>query len=95
MKLEAMDGRVVLTLVNQRTSKIELPENYVGEECPTFEVAHVGKGRESQYTGKREEIPLKKGDLVVVAQSRCVMVTIEGEKVFIVDWNTIFARVWK
>ena len=93
MKLEALDGRVVLKMVKETNSKIELPENYQGEEFPNFEVIHVGNGRESQYTGKRETIPLKVGDRVVVASSRCVMLTVDGEKVFVVDWGTVFARV--
>lgn len=95
MKLVALDGRVVLRLVKENTSKIQMPENYVDGEFPTFEVIDVGNGRESQYTGKRESIPIKVGDLVVAAVSRCVMVTIEGEKMFVVDWNTIYAYVRK
>lgn len=96
MHLEAMDGRVVLKLYKPEIeSKLVMPDSVQLEEFPTMEIIHVGRGKESPYTNKREEIPLKVGDRVVVANNRCVMVPVEGEKHFIIEWTAIYARVWE
>ncbi len=94
MKLEASPGRVVMKLWNAPSkSKLVMPENVSIEAFPTYEIVHVGAGKESQFTHGVERIPFAIGDRVIAMSAKCIIVESEGEKLFIADWTAIFAKV--
>lgn len=74
-------------------SKILLPDNVSGDEFPSFEIVHVGNGMQSPHNGVRELVPYVVGDRVIVSAGRVAGVTLQGEKLFIVEWSMILAKV--
>jgi len=94
MRLEAGEGKVVMKPYEvKKNLRIELPENMELDEFPTFEIVHIGVGKQSPYTGQREATTYAVGDRVIVAAGRCAMLTMEGEKHFVVDWSHILGKV--
>lgn len=94
MKLEASPGRVVMKLFTEESkSKLVMPENVSIADFPTYEIVSVGEGKESPNTHQREEIPYDVGDRVIAMSAKCIMLEIDGEKLFVADWTAIFAKV--
>ncbi len=95
MNLQAADGHMVLRVFKEadKGSKLVMPDNVALEDFPSFIVIDAGRGLESQYTGKRMDVPFKAGDRVIAAASRCVTLNFEGEKLFVVPWTSVIAKI--
>ena len=94
-KVKPLGDRLLVKRVEAETktaSGIYLPES-AAEKPQQAKVLAVGEGKVNSKTGKREALPVKKGDTILLGKWGGTEIKIDGEDVIIVNIDDVMAVV--
>lgn len=95
MKVKPLGDRILVKRVEAQTktaSGIFLPET-AQEKPQQAKVIAVGDGKVNEKTGKREALPVKKGDVVLLSKWGGTEIKIDGEEFIIVNLDDLMGII--
>jgi chaperonin GroES len=95
MNVKPLGDRILVQRVEpekKTASGIYLPDS-AQEKSQQAKVVAVGDGKVNEKTGKRESLPLKKGDVILLSKWGGTELKIDGKDVLIVNLDDVMAVV--